>query len=399
VNWNTFSVHWDIEKISTVELGCGLKRDEDDQLIVDKEVLAGPGLISFEDCGLAVATALRLRQRLIDSQRIPVPMRESLRRVPPHRRALSRAGVQVMLLLRCCGSFVLASLLVASAVGADEPAGPPVARRDPNIVRIGAVAYAPSVVTAFQDLRSHLNRQGFPSDYVLYSNYDSLVAALARDEIDIAWNTPLAHAQYHVRHGGKSRTLVMRDVDVDVRSVLVVRAESSIRTLKDLAGKRLILGSADAAEATVLPIHYLKKERVDFDGMTLVSLDKEVDFRGNPCCSPSHVVQALNEGRGDAGIITESLWRQIAASAADKPQLRLIWTSPAFSHCVFTASRQFDEKRAQRFTELMTAMKPTDQGCREIMRLEGTAKWLPGRAEGFEDLISALRQEREPTPQ
>jgi hypothetical protein len=47
----------------------------------------------------------------------------------------------------------------------------------------------------------------------------------------------------------------------------------------------------------------------------------------------------------------------------------------------------------------MTAMKPTDQGCREIMRLEGTAKWLPGRAEGFEDLISALRQEREPTPQ
>jgi hypothetical protein len=54
VNWNTFSVHWDIEKISTVELGCGLKRDEDDKLIVDKNVLAGPGLIPFEDCGLAV---------------------------------------------------------------------------------------------------------------------------------------------------------------------------------------------------------------------------------------------------------------------------------------------------------------------------------------------------------
>jgi hypothetical protein len=54
VNWNTFSVHWDIEKISEVKLGCGLKRDEDDKLIVDQEVLAGPGLVPFEHCGLAV---------------------------------------------------------------------------------------------------------------------------------------------------------------------------------------------------------------------------------------------------------------------------------------------------------------------------------------------------------
>ena len=54
VNWNTFSVHWDIEKITEVIIGCGLKRDEDDKIIVDKDVLAGPGLVPFETCGLAV---------------------------------------------------------------------------------------------------------------------------------------------------------------------------------------------------------------------------------------------------------------------------------------------------------------------------------------------------------
>lgn len=41
-------------------------------------------------------------------------------------------------------------------------------------------------------------------------------------------------------------------------------------------------------------VHYLKREKVAFDAMTIVSLDKEVDFKGNPCCSPSHVVQASN---------------------------------------------------------------------------------------------------------
>lgn len=268
-----------------------------------------------------------------------------------------------------------------------SPAGP-----DKGVVRIGAVAYSPGVVTVFNDLRRYLARNDFPSDYVLYSNYDALVAALDRREIDIAWNTPLAHAQYHVRNACASQTLAMRDVDCNVRSVLVARADSAVNSLKELSGKRLILGSSDAAEATVLPVHYLKKENVDFDKVTIVSLDKEIDFKGNPCCSPSHVLVALREGRGDVGIITEALWRQAEADQTGSQKLKKIWSTPAFSHCVFTASKEFDQTRAKRFTELMTAMQPTDPGCSDIMRLEGTKKWLPGSPEGFADLVEALRQ-------
>jgi ABC-type phosphate/phosphonate transport system substrate-binding protein len=283
-------------------------------------------------------------------------------------------------------------MMATARVQSGERSSQPPAAQEKGVVRIGAVAYSPGVVTVFNDLRRYLNRHDFSSDYVLYSNYDALVAALDRREIDIAWNTPLAHAQYHVLSGCTSQTLVMRDVDCDIHSVLVARADSTIDSLQDLPGKRLILGSADAAEATVLPVHYLRKEKVDFDKVTIVSLDKEVDFKGNPCCSPSHVLAALNEGRGDVGIITESLWRQAAADESGNQKLKKIWTSPAFSHCVFTASKAFDETKAKRFTELMTAMTPGDPGCGDIMRLEGTKKWLPGRSQGFEDLVNALRQ-------
>ena len=51
---------------------------------------------------------------------------------------------------------------------------------------------------------------------------DALVAALDRKEVEIAWNTPLAHGQYHVKNQCASRTLAMRDVDREVRSVLLV---------------------------------------------------------------------------------------------------------------------------------------------------------------------------------
>jgi ABC-type phosphate/phosphonate transport system substrate-binding protein len=290
------------------------------------------------------------------------------------------------------GLVVFAVVLAARSASAEERSPAAIASDDGVVVRIGAVAYSPGVVTVFNDLRRYLNRHDYPADYVLYSNYDALVSSLIRHEIDIAWNTPLAHAQYHVRSGFASRTLVMRDVDCDVRSVLVARADSAVNSLNDLAGKRLILGSSDAAEATVLPIHYLKREKVDFGAMTIVSLDKEVDFKGNPCCSPSHVVQALVEGRGDVGIITESVWRLADADQSGTAKLKLVWTSAPFSHCVFSSPPDFDDVRAKRFTELMTAMKPTDSGCSEIMRLEGTKKWLPGRGEGFVDLIAALRE-------
>lgn len=258
----------------------------------------------------------------------------------------------------------------------------------PRVVRIGAVAYSPSAVTIFEGIKQYLNKNGLPADYVLYSNYDALVGALDRGEIDIAWNTPLAHARYHVIHG-KSQTLVMRDVDKDCRSVVVARADADVRSLTDLTGKTLILGSCNAAEATVLPLHYLKKEKVDLANVKTLDLDKERDFKGNPCSSPAHVLKALKDGRGDAGIISERLWQQIAAGP-DAARFKLLWTSPAFSHCVFTAGPEFDRKLGQRFTALMLAMDPGDAATAETMRLEGTRQWIAGTPGGFADLIEAV---------
>jgi ABC-type phosphate/phosphonate transport system substrate-binding protein len=86
-------------------------------------------------------------------------------------------------------------------------------------LRLGAVAYAPSSVTVFRDLTRYLTKNGLSADFILYSNYDALVDALERNEVDVAWNTPLAHGQYHVKNQCSSRTLVMRDVDFNVRSI------------------------------------------------------------------------------------------------------------------------------------------------------------------------------------
>ena len=301
-----------------------------------------------------------------------------------------------MLYLQRIGTVAIVLTLVGAARAGDEQPLPIRGENAaaPRVVRVGAVAYAPSAVTVFDNLRRYFAKTDLPVDYVLYSNYDALVNALVKGEVDIAWNTPLAHARCHLLCKGQSQTLVMRDVDCECRCTLLVRKESGIRTPADLPGKTLALGSREAAEATALPLHYLKTEGVTLDKVKFLHLDDELDLRGNPCSSPAHVLKALRAGRADAGIIPERLWNALMANkTADVEGLQAVWTSPAFSHCVFTASKDFDKTRAARFTHLMLAMDGKDTCTAEILRLEGARKWVAGSPDGFQTLIESLRAE------
>jgi ABC-type phosphate/phosphonate transport system substrate-binding protein len=104
---------------------------------------------------------------------------------------------------------------------------------------MGAVAYDPKVVTIWTGFRHWFNRQGFAFDYVLYSHYERQVEDLLSGHIDAAWNSPLAWVR--ARRVAESRgahvsALAMRDTDRDLTSVIVVRAESPVRSVTDNDG-------------------------------------------------------------------------------------------------------------------------------------------------------------------
>ncbi len=123
----------------------------------------------------------------------------------------------------------------------------------------------------------------------------------------------------------------------------------------------------------------------------LVSLEGKLDLRGNPCSSEVHVLRALLDGQGQAGVVGERLWQSIAhRKGPEAEQLTAVWTTPPFSHCVFTAAAEFDSGRAARFSELMLAMDRNDPQTRQVMELEGTKKWVAGSQAGFDALVNAL---------
>jgi ABC-type phosphate/phosphonate transport system substrate-binding protein len=284
----------------------------------------------------------------------------------------------------------LAAVLLAlpAEAGDKAPARP--------VLKVGAVASSPKTVDVFRGIRHYFAKHGMPIDYVLYSGYDGLVEALHKGHVDLAWNTPLAHARFHLL-AGDSQAVVLRDVDCDYRVKLIVRRDADVASLADLAGKTMVFGSCDSSDTTVLPVHFLTREGVNFDRVKILSLHKEVDARGTPCNSQQHVWQALLKGRGQAGIIGEGLWKSLQANNPKEAALfKELWTSPPATHCVFSARKDFDRATADKFSRLMVAMDGKDELTAEILKLERCSKWVPGgpeAQEGFRELLKALKEQ------
>jgi ABC-type phosphate/phosphonate transport system substrate-binding protein len=263
---------------------------------------------------------------------------------------------------------------------------------------IGAVAYDPRVVPIWEGMRDYFREAGPPIDYVLFSNYDRQVRALLARHIDIAWNTNLAWAKVHHRTNGSCRVLALRDVDARFTTVLVARTDSGIQSLADLRGKRLALGSADSAQAAILPVHFLQQIGIEPDrDCGLLRFNLDVGKHGDTGTSELEVLRALQEGRVDAGVLGLSTWeQQTAQGKVDTRQLRPVWTSPAYCHCNFTVLADFPEELGQQWTASLLAMRYEDPRWRTLMDLEGLKRWLPAGPEvlkGYQGLLEAVEQQ------
>jgi len=261
---------------------------------------------------------------------------------------------------------------------------------DPTIL-LGAVAYDPKVVTIWEGMREHFREQGVPLDFALFSNYERQLEWLLAGRLDIAWDTPLAHVRAKRRTQGRSLSLGMRDCDRDFHARIVVRRDAGIRTLTDLAGKTLAVGSRDSTQARILPLHFLTQAGVDLARVRLLAFDTDVGKHGDTGRSELEVLAALRDGRAQAGAVGDLVWiTEQAAGRVDPGLLEALWTTPGFDHCMFDALPGLPVATAEGFRRALFAMRWDDPRHRPLLELEGLKAWAEPREEGYTSLEAAL---------
>lgn len=255
---------------------------------------------------------------------------------------------------------------------------------------LGAVVCEPRVVTVWDGFAQWMAGHGVELRRTLYTSYPQLVDAHMAGHVDVAWNSSLAHLAAEDRafaQGCHARALMMRDSDRDLRSVIVVRPDSGIHSVAELAGKRVAVGAPDSPQGTIRPLHLLLSAGIS---VSVSFGDGSVGAHGDMVDGERRAAQDLAEGRVDAACMMDAnllLFALEGVLGGSTP--RVVAQSEPYDSHVFTVIAERESAATDRFVDLLAAMDYEEASLRPLLDLEGLRRWVPGRTHGFAQLAMA----------
>jgi phosphonate transport system substrate-binding protein len=261
-----------------------------------------------------------------------------------------------------------------------------------HVLKIGAVAYDPKVVTTWEGFLPYFAKHGVEIDYVLYSTYDAQVEANLSGEADIAWNSPLAWVKSQIVSKGNCLAIAMRDSDRDLTTKIIVRSNSPFSSLSDLKGKTISVGASDSPQATLIPLNLVAESGLDpFHDCKVLHHNVMVGKHGDHVGGERDAARALASGVADAACVLDANYGVfINEGTLDPGTTRVLATTPPFDHCNFTVRTSLPADRWKPFVDALLAMSFQDPEVRSFMEMEGLKKWLPARTSGYAQLEKAV---------
>ena len=148
----------------------------------------------------------------------------------------------------------------------------------------------------------------------------------------------------------------MRDVDVNFTTHFITYANSGIATVQDLKGKRVALGSRGSMQAGLLLYYFLQQMELDpVHDLAVCSFYD--DRQGDTHSDERDVVERVGLHEYDAGAVSRRTIETLQAEGTLAPdRFRIIWSSPGYSHCCFTAHSDMDPALVNKITQAFVAI-------------------------------------------
>lgn len=241
----------------------------------------------------------------------------------------------------------------------------PAAARAAAPLRVGMIPDAGATQVSIDQkkpLREYLvERLRRDVELVIPTNYNATVEALGNGSLDFAYLGGLTYVKAHAQYGVVP--LVQRTTDRQFHSLFITQAESPIKSLGDLRGKRFVFGDINSTSGHLMPYY----------AMTLAHLDPDKDLTYRYSGNHPATAKAVEAGTADAGALDESVYKSmIDGGQLDKAKLRVFYTTPPFRDYVWVGNKNVSDAERNAFIEAFLALKaPANAAVLEILR--GTA--------------------------
>ncbi|CAI8037665.1 Probable ABC transporter phosphite binding protein PhnD1 [Geodia barretti] len=222
----------------------------------------------------------------------------------------------------------------------------------------------------FQGLEELFRRRGIDLDWILYSDYDAMVDAFVKGDIDLAWNGPLGYVQDQAPAGP------------------AVSRHSDAR-FEDLLGRRFAFGRRSSEQAGLVPYYVLKQSGLNPDkDLSAVSFYEERESRNTS--DERDVVERVASGEFDAGAVSRrTLELMVEDGSLTGHPVRVFWSSPAYSHCCFTAQQDMEPQLVAQIEAAFLVITGSDEVERAVLEGEGCSSFVAGVEEGWEIIEDA----------
>jgi phosphonate transport system substrate-binding protein len=150
-------------------------------------------------------------------------------------------------------------------------------------------------------------RTGYTVDTLQATSYVGIVEAMSSGDVQVAWLPPMAYVFAHQRNGAQPILKVVRHGSPTYRGQIVVAADSPIKTLADLKGRKVAFPDQTSASGHLYPKALLLEHGVDPE------VDCEVIFAG----SHDAALTCLLKGSADAACTFEDARKGIRTAFPD----------------------------------------------------------------------------------
>ncbi|HEV2988819.1 MAG TPA: phosphate/phosphite/phosphonate ABC transporter substrate-binding protein [Candidatus Angelobacter sp.] len=208
-------------------------------------------------------------------------------------------------------------------------------------------------------LKNYLTKaMGREVNLMIPTSYNATIEALGNGSLDFAYLGGLSYLKAHKQYDVVP--LVQRSVDLQFHSVFITPANSPIRSLKDLKGKKFAYGDINSTSGHLIPYLEMKQAGIDPDA--------DIQFR----YSGSHpaTAKAVESGAVDAGALDETVYNSLIADGKlDKNKVRVFYNSKPFVDYVWVARKEISPADRERFIQAFTSLKEgPDSQVLQILR-------------------------------
>jgi phosphonate transport system substrate-binding protein len=201
------------------------------------------------------------------------------------------------------------------------PAAARLAGDRPKTLRVGLIPnQAPDTIRAqYRPFGAYLEQTlAQPVDLFVATDYSGVVEAMASDKLDVAYFGGLTYAQAETR---ADVAPIVTEIDRETQtpkyySALIVRADSPVRSVADLKGKKFAFGDVNSTSGSLYP-----RVMLDRAGITAFDDPQLFVYTGGHDATTLAVVNGTVDG---GGVEKRIMQRLIDAGTVRADQLRIV---------------------------------------------------------------------------